>query len=106
MKSEIKRYNVFIQKSATRMALQHVRHLAEFSDKAALHLQREFIDRASSLANMPERCPWVDAPNIDHQKYRKLLFEDHCLLIFQIVGDAVYIDAVVDCHQDYGWLIP
>ena len=41
-----------------------------------------------------------------HQKYRKLLFEKHYLLVYQIINSTVYIDAVVDCHQDYSWLIP
>jgi hypothetical protein len=27
------------------------------------------------------------------------------LLIYQIKGDTVYVDYVVDCRQDYGWLL-
>ena len=27
------------------------------------------------------------------------------MLIFQIADDVVYADYVVDCRQDYGWLI-
>ena len=107
MKNESKRYNVIIEKSAARMALQHVRHLTEYSESAALRFQKEFIDRAKSLESMPERCSWVSDPNIDRQKYRKLLFERHYLLIFRVEAETskVYIDAVVDCHQNYGWLL-
>lgn len=27
------------------------------------------------------------------------------MLIFQIADDVVYADYVVDCRQDYGWLL-
>jgi len=27
------------------------------------------------------------------------------MLIFQIVGKSVFVDAMVDCRQDYIWLL-
>ena len=33
------------------------------------------------------------------------LIEKRYMLIFQIVDNTVYADYVVDCRQDYGWLI-
>ena len=36
---------------------------------------------------------------------RFILFEKRYMLIFQIVDDIVYADYVVDCKQDYNWLI-
>lgn len=38
-------------------------------------------------------------------KYRFILFEKRYMIIFQIVDDIVYADYVVDCRQDYDWLI-
>ena len=32
-------------------------------------------------------------------------FEKRYMMILQIVDDIVYADHVVDCRQDYGWLI-
>lgn len=32
-------------------------------------------------------------------------FEKRYMIIFQIVDDIVYADYVVDCRQDYNWLI-
>ena len=37
--------------------------------------------------------------------YRFILFEKRYMLIFQIVDHTVYADYVVDCRQDYGWLL-
>ena len=34
-----------------------------------------------------------------------LLFKKRYMIIFQIVDDIVYADCVVDCRQDYNWLI-
>jgi hypothetical protein len=42
---------------------------------------------------------------LPEHKYRKLLFEKRYLLIYQIKGNTVYVDAMVDCRQDYGWLL-
>ena len=44
-------------------------------------------------------------PYIPAGKYRKLLMGKRYLLIYQIKEDTVYVDYVVDCRQDYGWLL-
>ena len=54
---------------------------------------------------MPERCSWLIADYIPPNKYRKILFEKRYLLLFQIIDNTVYVDYVVDCRQDYGWLL-
>ena len=51
---------------------------------------------------------YFDAPdlqNVGKNAYRFILFEKRYMLIFQIVDHTVYADHVVDCRQDYGWLI-
>ena len=37
--------------------------------------------------------------------YRFVLFEKRYMLLFQIKEQTVYADYVVDCRQDYAWLI-
>ena len=106
MQDKIKQYNVIVQDLAVKMLGDHAEFLAGYSETASDRLLSEFQKRVDSLEILPERCPWLDDPNIERQKYRKLLFEKHYLMIFRIEENAVYIDAVVDCHQDYGWLIP
>jgi len=64
-----------------------------------------FVETADSLATMPERNPWLENDVILFQKYRKLLFEKHYLSLYQIRGNIVYINAVVDCRQNYSWLL-
>ena len=43
--------------------------------------------------------------SITAEKYRKLLLGKRYLLIYQIKETTVYLDAVADTRQDYGWLL-
>ena len=72
---------------------------------AAERLVVSFETAANSLNRMPQRCPWLTGEYIPKNAYRFLLFEKRYLLIFQIQDNTVYADYVVDCGQDYGWLI-
>jgi plasmid stabilization system protein ParE len=105
MDSEGKIYKVIISDEAAQMLVSHSRFLAQVSEKAALDLIAEFSAKAKSLEEFPERNPWLSDPYIPAGKYRKLLMGKRYLLIYQIKGDTVYVDYVVDCRQDYGWLL-
>lgn len=100
-----KKYTVLISDEATQMLVSHARFLAQVSEKAALDLAAEFSAKAKSLGEFQERNPWLSDPLVPAGKYRKLLMTKRYLLIYQVKGDNVYVDAVVDCSQDYGWLL-
>lgn len=81
---------------------------AKFSasiDSVAERLTVEFQKAAKSLEQMPQRCPWLKGEYVPRNVYRFILFEKRYMLIFQIADDVVYADYVVDCRQDYGWLL-
>lgn len=105
MDSENNRYNVIISDESSHMLVSHARFLAQVSEPAALRLVEDFQDKAKSLEQFPERNPWLSDPLIQSGKYRKLLIEKRYLLVYQIKGSIVYIDAIVDTRQDYGWLL-
>lgn len=105
MGSEDKRYTVIVSDEAAQMLVSHSRFLAQVSETAALWLIDEFTEKAKSLEVFPERSPWLGDPLIPAAKYRKLLMEKRYLLIYQIKGDIVHVDAVVDTRQDYSWLL-
>ena len=100
-----KKYKVIIQSPAGNMLVEHAFFLAQVSINAAERLTDEFYVKAKSLENMPQRCPWLSGYSIPEKKYRKLIFENHYMLVFQITGDIVYIDAMVDCRSEYHWLL-
>lgn len=105
MASESKRYDVIISEGAAQMLVSHIRFLAQVSEPAALRLLEDFQEKAKSLVQFPERNPWLIDPLIPVRKYRKLLLEKQYLMIYKIRENAVYVDAVVDTRQDYGWLL-
>ncbi|MCL2427474.1 MAG: type II toxin-antitoxin system RelE/ParE family toxin [Oscillospiraceae bacterium] len=105
MPKDVEKYTVVIHDPATEMLLQHVRFLADVSESAAKRLASEFNKKAKTLETMPERCPWVDHPLIPKDVYRKLIFEKHYMLIYKIIDAVVHVDAMVDCRQDYIWLL-
>lgn len=104
MGSEDKKYAVVISDEAAQMLVSHARFLAQVSETATFGLIKEFEEKAKSLKDLPERNPWLDDLLIPIGKYRKLLLAKRYLLVYQVKGDTVHVDAIVDCRQDYGWL--
>ncbi|ABO50977.1 plasmid stabilization system [Desulforamulus reducens MI-1] len=105
MDRENKRYTVVISDEAKQMLVSHAQFLAQVSEHAAIRLIEDFQVRAKSLEQFPERNPWLVDQLIPSRKYRKLLLEKRYLLVYQIKENTVYVDAVVDTRQDYGWLL-
>lgn len=105
MDSRDKTYGVIISDDAARMLVSHARFAASVNEDAAQRLIEEFEEKTKSLETFPEGNPWLDDPLIAKRTYRKLLFAKRYLLLYQLKGSTVYMDAVVDCRQDYGWLL-
>lgn len=99
------RYHVIVSERAAQMLVSHAAFLAQVSPEAAERLTMEFEKTANSLEFMPQRCPWLTGEYIPRNAYRYILFEKQYMIIFQIADDIVYADYVVDCRQDYKWLI-
>lgn len=99
------KYRVIVSERATQMLVSHVAFLSQVSPEAAERMTVEFEKTANSLQLMPQRCPWLTGEYIPRNAYRFILFEKRYIIIFQIVDDIVYADYVVDCRQDYSWLI-
>lgn len=99
------RYQVILSERAKQMLVSHAAFLSQVNPDAAERLVVSFETAANSLNTMPQRCPWLTGEYIPKNTYHFLPFEKRYLLIFQIQNDIVYIDYVVDCRQDYNWLI-
>ena len=99
------KYRVIVSERATQMLVSHAAFLAQVSPEAAEQLTVEFEKTANSLEMMPQRCLWLTGEYIPKNAYRFIMFEKCYMIIFQIIDDIVYADYVVDCRQDYSWLI-
>lgn len=98
-------YMVIVSDRARQMLSSHIRFLAQKSPIAARRTKNELMDAISSLSTMAERYPFLNAEFIPFNKYHKMFVEKWYLILYQIKDQTVYVDYIVDCRQDYGWLI-
>jgi len=98
-------YKVIVSDRARQMLAGHVRFLAQKSPSAARRVKNDLMDAIRSLYQMPERFPFLDAEFIPLNKYHKMFIEKWYLVLYQIKDQTVYVDYIVDCRQDYGWLV-
>jgi plasmid stabilization system protein ParE len=96
---------VIISDRARQMLAGHVRFLAQKSPAAARQVKNDLMDAVRSLYQMPERNPFFDAEFIPPNKYHKMFVEKRYLILYQIKDQTVYVDYILDCRQDYGWLV-
>jgi len=98
--SDEEKYSVLGSGRAGDMLLEYARFLAEVSIKAAYGLFDQFEKKVASLEEMPERCPAYDNPYIRPGKYRKLTLGKHLLIHFQVKGNTVYIELIIDSRAE------
>lgn len=100
-----KAYRVAISPMAANQLASHAAFLANVNEPAAERLVQSFEAAAGSLRQAPLRCPWLRGSFIPANTYRCLVFEKRYMLIYQVKDQSVYVDYVVDCRQDYQWLL-
>jgi len=99
------KYKVIISDRAKEMLGMHIRFLAEVNKPAALDLKKRLMEKIRLLCEFPERYPFFNEAFIPPNKYHKLYVENWYLVLYQIKDSTVYVDWIVDCRQDYQWLI-
>ena len=105
MDSRNRLYDVVISATAKDMFVQHMLHLTHRSPQKAESLRGKLLEAMQTLESFPLRHPWLSDPMIATFKYRKMVVDKRYLLIYQVRESTVYVDAVVNCRQDYKWLL-
>ena len=98
-------YTVIVSDRAKRMLASHIRFLANVSKEAALEKKTQLIWEIRSLSNLPHRFPFFEAEFMPANKYHKMFVANWYLILYQIQDDTVYVDYILDCRKDYGWLL-
>lgn len=96
---------IIVSDRARQMLAGHIRFLAQKSPAAARKIKNDLMDAIRSLREMPERRPFLNAEYIPLNKYHKMFVEKWYLILYQIRDQTVYVDYIVDCRQDYKWLL-
>jgi plasmid stabilization system protein ParE len=99
------RYKVIVSDEAKRLMGNHVLFVQNINPEAAIALKDALLSAVHSLHEFPQRSPFLTEPYIPANKYRKQVVSGRYMLLYQIRDSTVYVDFIVDCRQDYKWLI-
>lgn len=100
-----KEYKVVISQKAREMLGIHIRFLAQVNKKAAVEKKKEILSALRSLSQMPQRFPFFEEAYITPNKYHKMYIPKWFIALYQIQDDTAYVDYLLDCRQDYSWLL-
>lgn len=100
-----KLYEVKVSEETQRGLGKIVSFVALNSIQAARALKKDIVAEISSLKIFPERTSFLEGEFIPFNKYHKLVVRRNYLILYQIKDDTVLVDYVIDCHQDYEWMI-
>lgn len=99
------KYKVIVSDRAKRMLGTHIRFMAQVNKEAAAAKKKEIMAAMRSLRRMPQRFPYFEEPYITPNQYHKMFIEKNYLVLYQIQDNTVYVEYILDCRKDYGWLI-
>jgi len=98
-------FKIIVSNRFRQMLASHVRFLAQKNPSAARKVKNVLMGAIYSLYQMPDRFPFLETEFIPPNKYHKMFVEKWYLVLYQIKDQTVYVDYIVDCRQDYKWLI-
>ncbi len=61
-----------------------------------------FEESAASLSRFPKRAPELNDAYFPPHKYRKLLFAEHYLMVYQVAERKVFVEFIVDADRTMG----
>jgi len=97
---ERNRYVVFVEPSADRRFADHVEFLARVSEKAATRLYDAYKEALKFLEDTPESCPPYFSKTLTNEELRYKLFYKRYRIVFEVIGNEVYVYDIQDCRQD------
>ena len=92
------KFQVIVSKRAAQQLMEHAAFTAQLDERLAYQLVTDFRTAAASLQLFPYRNPVLRSEVFPAEKYRKMI-------IYQIKGERVFVEYVIDGRQDYQWLI-
>ena len=93
-------YYVSVDPAANDRMAEHFEFLARVSENAANRLLEGLLTDIRSLEESPQRNPVYERPYLPKGKYRYKVSCERYRIVYQIVGDFVFVDDIEDCRQD------
>jgi plasmid stabilization system protein ParE len=92
-------FSVLVSPVAHARMLEHFEFLARVNEAAATKLLDALMCDIRSLAEMPQRNPLYDRPNIPPGEYRWMLSAKRYRFVYEIEGSTVFIEDIQDCRE-------
>jgi len=100
MKRNEKVYQVIIASDANDRMYDHFEFLARVSVNAAKRLLDGLLKDIRNLRTDPFRYPVYHRPYLPDGKYRYILSNKRYRIVYQIIGNHVFVEDIQDCRQD------
>lgn len=101
----MRKYKVLVSPKAKNMLDEHIDFLAQVNAASARNRKNEIMKSLRSLSDMPARFPLFESDYIKSGKYHKMYIEKWYLVLYQIMDDTVYVEYIIDCRENYSWLL-
>jgi len=92
-------YNVHITERCYDALEKHFQFIANVSTKAAENFRNDFLETAKGLETFPEKNVAVRLMIAPDLLYHRALIGKYHALLYEIQGNDVFIDLVVDLRQ-------
>ena len=99
------KYKVLVSPKAKEMLDEHIDFLAQVNEASARNRKNEIMKGLRSLSDMPARFPLFESDYIKSGKYHKKKKKKWYLVLYQIIDDTVYVEYIIDCRENYSWLL-
>ena len=99
------KYQLIVGDAAVRDITNQSVCMADVSNPAARQTKHRIMAALLSQEEMPHRFPFLEEDELPKNKYHKMYVEKWYLVLYQIRDDTVYVDYILDCRQDYQWLL-
>jgi hypothetical protein len=95
-----KKYVVSVDPQADRKLAAHIEFMARVSETAAVRIYKFYEAALVFLETNPESCPIYAPQKPIDAELRYWLFGGRYRIVFEIIGNAVYVYDIQDCRQD------
>ncbi len=103
--AERKTYRVVVSARARQMLGEHIRFLAKVNKDAAREKKKQILSELRSLTYMPERYPFLQVDYLPVNRYRKMFIENWYLVLYQVQGEIVHIEYILDGRQEWQGMV-
>ena len=99
------KYTVIVSDRAKHMLGMHIRFMAPNQQTCGCKIKEEIMNAMRSLQKCHVASHSFNEPYIPVNKYHKMYVPKWYLILYQVQDNTVYVDYILDCREDYSWLI-